>query len=322
MKKLLKIVGIVLLAIVLLAVILVAVLLVKNYIQSRKPLLTEDYYTWLQPEEALERKYTGLGDYDVSHTVLDYGDDTIRNIRIWYPTELERSARAYPAILVVNASNTAALNYEPFFARLASWGFVVVGNDDRQTGTGLSASQTLDYLLEQNASTGSLFFEKIDTERLGIVGYSQGGAGAVRAVTEYDSSGMFKVLFTGSAAHTYLSQMWGGYDPAKVSIPWFMTAGTGTSDDTGVSDITAEWAGVAPLASLKENYDKMAEDVLKIRARATGAEHEEMLVRTDGYMTAWMLYLLQNDTEAGQVFLGEDAEILHNANWQDVEKSR
>ena len=39
-------------------------------------------------------------------------------------------------------------------------------------------------------------------------------------------------------------------------------------------------------------------------------------------MTAWMLYLLQNDTEAGQVFLGEDAEILHNANWQDVEKSR
>ena len=70
--------------------------------------MTEDYYTWLQPEEALERKYTGLGDYDVSHTVLDYGDDTIRNIRIWYPTELERSARAYPAILVVNASNTAA----------------------------------------------------------------------------------------------------------------------------------------------------------------------------------------------------------------------
>ena len=255
MEKLLKIVGI-----VLLAVILVAVLLVKNYIQSRMPLLTEDYYTWLQPEEALERKYTGLGDYDVSHTVLDYGDDTIRNIRIWYPTELERSARAYPAILVVNASNTAALNYEPFFARLASWGFVVVGNDDRQTGTGLSASQTLDYLLEQNASTGSLFFEKIDTERLGIVGYLQGGAGAVRAVTEYDNGGMFKVLFTGSAAHTYLSQMWGGYDPAKVSIPWFMTA--------------------------------------------------------------WMLYLLQNDTEAGQVFLGEDAEILHNANWQDVEKSR
>lgn len=136
----------------------------------------------------------------------------------------------------------------------------MVGNDDRQTGTGLSASQTLDYLLEQNASTGSLFFEKIDTERLGIVGYSQGGAGAVRAVTEYDNGGMFKVLFTGSAAHIYLSQMWGGYDPAKVSIPWFMTA--------------------------------------------------------------WMLYLLQNDTEAGQVFLGEDAEILHNANWQDVEKSR
>jgi hypothetical protein len=47
-----------------------------------------------------------------------------------------------------------------------------------------------------------------------------------------------------------------------------------------------------------------------------------MLMRSDGYMTAWMLYQLTGDEEAGTVFLGENAEILHNANWQDVEKNR
>ena len=66
----------------------------------------------------------------------------------------------------------------------------------------------------------------------------------------------------------------------------------------------------------------MANDVPKVRARAAGAEHEQMLMRSDGYMTAWMLWQLTGDEEAGSVFVGENAELLHNANWQDVEKNR
>ena len=46
-----------------------------------------------------------------------------------------------------------------------------------------------------------------------------------------------------------------------------------------------------------------------------------MLVRSDGYLTAWMLYQLCDDKDAAKVFVGEDAEILHNTNWQDIEKN-
>ncbi len=183
-------------------------------------------------------------------------------------------------------------------------GFVVIGNDDRQTGTGAYASQTLDYILGQNDHSDSLFHDRIDVENIGIAGYSQGGAGALRAVTEYENGNQYKVLFTGSAAHAYLSQMWGGYDASKVSVPWFMTAGTGTSDDAGVPDLSLEWGGVAPLSSLIENYNNAADDIFKVRARVVGAEHEEMQRKTDGYMTAWMLYQLQCDEEAGRVFIG------------------
>ena len=35
-----------------------------------------------------------------------------------------------------------------------------------------------------------------------------------------------------------------------------------------------------------------------------------------------MLYHLQGDAEAESVFLGEDAELLGNTNWQDVEKNK
>lgn len=168
----------------------------------------------------------------------------------------------------------------------------------------------------------SIFYAKIREENIGVVGYSQGGAGAIRAVTEYDNSSRYETLFTGSAAYAYLAKMWGGYDASKVSIPWFMTAGTGSSDDAGVADTTDEWGGVAPLSSLIENYNNMSNNAFKIRARAVGAEHDDMQVRTDGYMTAWMLYQLQGNDEAGKVFIGEDAEILNNSNWQDIEKNK
>ncbi len=101
-----------------------------------------------------------------------------------------------------------------------------------------------------------------------------------------------------------------------------MAAGTGTSDDAGVADPNEEYAGVAPLSSLIENYDSINDTVFKVRGRAAGAEHGDMLARSDGYLTAWMLYQLKGDVEAGTVFLGGDAEILHNSNWQDVMKNQ
>ena len=321
-KRGLKIVGFVIMGIVILFVLLVGCLLIKNYVASKKPWLEKDYYTAFQSDSALEKRYAGIGSYDVSNAVIKYDDDTIKNIRIWYPAELDNTEEKYPFIIVANASNTAALNYEPYFERLASWGFIVVGNDDRQAGTGISTSLTLDYMLEQNKNSNSLFYEKIDIQNIGIIGYSQGGAGAIRAVTEYENSGLYKTIFTGSAAHSYLAQMWVGYDASKVSIAWFMTAATGTSDDTGATDAATEWLGVAPLSSLAENYDAMPDNVFKLRARVVGAEHEDMQESTDGYMTAWMLYQLQGDEEAGTALIGETAEIMNNSKWQDIEKSK
>ena len=100
-----------------------------------------------------------------------------------------------------------------------------------------------------------------------------------------------------------------------------MTAGTGKSDDAG-NDSSKEFGGVAPLSSLIENYNKISDDIFKVRARSVGTEHENMLEKNDSYMTAWMLYQLKGDEEASKVFIGEDVELLNNKNWQDVEKNK
>ncbi len=317
MKKVMKIIGV----IVLVIAVAVAVLVIKGVIEAKKPSVKEDYYTGFSTSAPLEQKYSQLGEYEVSSFNDPSDNGAIKKVRFWYPAELVSNDKKYPVIVVVNASGTPAFKYEPWFKRLASWGFIVVGNEDPQAGTGETTSIVLDYLL--NLSQGHQLNGRLDTDNIGIVGFSQGGAGALAAVTMYDNGSAYKTIFTGSAAYPFLAGNMGWkYDVSKIKIPYFMAAGTGATDDKGVADITKEYAGVAPLASLVENYETISDDVLKVRARATGAEHEDMLARSDGYMTAWMLWQLSGDEEAAAVFIGENAEILYNNNWQDVEKNK
>ena len=268
----------------------------------------------------LEKKYSGRGSFETAYTEFKSDNSKIDTIRVFYPAELADSNKSYPMIVSVNASGTRARNYMAVLDRIASWGFIVVGNDDPQSGTGETASETLEYIL--NIGADSELHGKIDKNNIGIMGYSQGGAGALCAVTNFDNGKLYKTIFTGSAAYPFLAHNMGwDYDVSKVAIPYFMTSGTGESDDAGVSDITKDYAGVCPLEAVVTNYNSISDELEKVRARATGAEHEDMLVRSDGYMTAWMLYQLCGDEEAAKVFVGDDAEILHNTNWQDIEKN-
>ena len=319
MKRVLKIV------LILVVILLVLGIAAFQYIKSMMPSgdgnndIVEGYYKNFKSDAALEMKYSQLGSFETAYTEFPSENATIGKVRVWYPKELENGKKAWPMIMVVNASGTPAASYEPFFPRLASWGFIVVGNEDGQTGNGKTASLTLDFML--SIPDSSVLSGKIDYDSMGIIGYSQGGAGAICAVTNYENGARYKAMFTGSAAYPTLAKNMGWeYDVSKVTIPYFMAAGTGKSDDSG-NDPETSYGGVSPLSAQIANYNSIADDVPKIRARAVGAEHEQMLMRSDGYMTAWMLYQLNGDEEAGSVFVGENAEILHNANWQDVEKN-
>lgn len=321
MKKVFKISGIMLLTVVALLTILLCIGKYKEYKALNTPVYPDNYYEGYAEVAGglLEAKYTGKGSYEVESITVPSDNMSIKNIRIFYPSEFRTGDKKYPLVLFVNGSQSPAKIYLPVLERLASWGFIVVGNDDPQTGKGDTASITLDYVLNESEIKG-----RVDTDNMGITGYSQGGAGAINAVTKHDNGKLYKALFTGSAAYPLLAQNMGwGYNPADISIPYFMTASTGTSDDSGADlDDAKNFAGVAPLQSLIEIYDGMPQETDKIRARVANAEHTDMIYRTDGYMTAWFLYYLQGNDEARKALFGESAEILSNPNWQDIEKNK
>ena len=299
-------------AVIIVVALALILMLGRNILDAKLPALSGNYYKSFKSQAELEQKYSQLGEYSVDSYTLENADETAGEINVWYPKNTEHKV---PMIIVANPSKLPASNYKPFFERLASWGFVVVGNEDPQSGNGASTSATLE-AMKGLVETHPLR-DVIDFDKIGVVGYSQGGSGALAAVTEYDNGSEFKAIFTGSAVEPGLAKSMGWvYDTSKIQASYFMTASTG---DTDTGDGKTE--GVAPLTSLMDAYISLEGDCEKIRARVSNADHNDMLKKCDGYMTAWMLYELAGDREAAMAFTGPDAEILTNANWQDIEKN-
>lgn len=142
-------------------------------------------------------------------------EEAFKEYRIWYPKELDKSTHTYPAVVMANGTGVPSKEYEPIFEHLASWGVIVIGNNDNESWSGLSSSRCLDFLIAENEREESVFFNKIDIEHIGIA--------AINAVTEFDNSGSFSSIYTASATWIDLAVglKW-NYDIKKVSMMIFL----------------------------------------------------------------------------------------------------
>lgn len=305
MKRAMKILGI----IVLTVIVLTASLLLKLKKEANKPMVEDHYWEKVQTGSEIEAKYMGLGEYAVKSVKYDVTDERWSHVTIWYPAELESSAKAYPLVVMANGTGVQNDRYEPVFAHLSSWGFVVVGNDDLSSGLGDSTAKSLDFVLELNGNADSIFFQKIDTGSIGVAGHSQGGVAAIHALYAFENSVLYRAAYTASAATETMIQSWNltdfAYDIAEVTVPILMVAGTGDVDSKTIS----------PLADMKRSFDRLR--VPAVMARRKNTDHGEMLYAANGYMVAWFRYTLMEDAYAGKAFIGDNAEILHNESWQD-----
>ena len=316
-----KFIKILLIVVCVIAVLLVSLVGCFAWL-AKQPVVKKDYYNDVVTDKPLEQKYTAMGSNDVSFAEYNAGDKKIGCYRIWYPTAMENSAEKYPLVVMANGTGIPSSKYEAIFEHLASWGFIVVGNEDESSFDGKSSDAGLDLMLNLNGDDTSIFYGKIDIQNIGIAGHSQGGVGAINAVTAQESGTYYKTIYTASTTHLALAEAlkW-EYDVSKIQIPYFMVAGT-LQVDAGDGIEGSSNVGIAPLFSLQENYAAISEQVEKIMARRVNTDHGDMLPYADGYMTAWFMYQLKGDSDAAKVFVGDDAEILSNENWQDVQKNR
>ena len=298
---------------------------VRDWSQE-EPSVAADYYQQTPVCGTIEAEYTAMGDYEVSYAEYPALDVLIKQYKVWYPSALEEGSQEWPIVVMANGTGVPASRYEPIFQHLASWGFVVIGNEQQASWQGDGSEGALELLIRLNEDPESAFYQKLDLECVGAAGHSQGAIGAINGVTSQPNGWRYKALYTASTPSSrYAMTLNWNYDVSKIQIPYFMAAGTGLLDagEEGLPEVleNTKEISISPLWPQEEKYSLIPNTTPKLRARRTGADHAEMLPWGDGYMTAWFMYWLQGDQEAGEAFVGEGAEILSNPCWQDLEKN-
>ncbi len=320
MKKVLKVIGI----IVAVSAVLVTVLLVSLGKMAKEK--NEKYYEYTNPVGAIEKKYSLMGSSEVSTIEFKSDNAQIGIFVIFYPAELNNEMRKCPVVLWANGTGSKSDTYTSFLKHLASWGFVVVSNNDENTRTGESLNAGIDLLIKENDNPDSVLYQKIDLDNIGIGGHSQGGPAVFNMATVQPHADMIKTVYAVSATSSYHTKVFGDgweYDISKVNVPTLLTAGTQTFDAGTATSADQEsdekagiMQGICPLWSLEENF-RLLPDVDKVYVRKTNVDHGDSHLQFDAYMTAWFRYYLTDDKEAGNAFFGDAPELSTNANYQD-----
>jgi len=251
---------------------------------ANHPSGSNKYYellTGLSPKESI---YMKLGKYEVK-TYEETATGTLGTFRMWYPAEATISSKKFPVIVSNNGTGWPATKYPEWFKHMASWGFIVVGNDEGTSWKGDSAQATLEWLINLNNTKSSVIYKKADLNNIGTVGHSQGGTGVENAITVQPSASMYK-------AAVMLASTYNGYnvllkwdaDASKIKIP--------------IMILVADSDGLTPLKDYNTLWNALPSKITKVAGRRKDCAHGDMLVYGDGYVTAWFLYYLQGNTEA------------------------
>ena len=279
--------------------------------------MKSSYIEKIKTSFPIEGRYKNYGMYASSDITFENVGriERVKKIKIYYPNEMILfPGKKYPLVLMVNGTGVEYPKYEATFKHLSSWGFIVAGNDDPSTCVGDSVVKTLQYILNLNNQKNNIFNNKIDIDKIGLSGHSQGGCGVFNAITKHgDLSKYFKCAFASSTTTKSLIEKLNlkpfKYEPELVNIPIMIVCSNGNADN-----------GICPFNETKENYDKIVRSAIKVLGVRKNVDHGDMLVAHDPYMTAWFCFILKNDEEAGKAFTGKDAEFLrNNENWMNCE---
>jgi pimeloyl-ACP methyl ester carboxylesterase len=226
----------------------------------------------------------------------------------FYPTDLggPNDTFKHPVLTWGNGTGSNACAYAPALLQLAAWGYVVVAANNASTGWGTEILAAANHLVQENANPSSVFHGKLDTNKIGAIGHSQGAGGAIRAAVL--SSGLIKSVVALSLTDPlgWVPVGIPAPDTGQLSVPTFFVRGSNDflATELGAALYYGGVPGAAAKASLK------------------GAGHND-LQAARGYVTAWLDYTLKGDGYARGAFVGDPPEIVERSDapedaWENV----
>lgn len=234
--------------------------------------------------------------YVTSNGVTSTGDfDSLFSGQIiYYPASLTEGDATYPVVVWANGTMCAPALYHSLLSKIAAGGYIVVTNTDMMSADGKSQIASVDFILEKNADPDSVFYQKVNTDRIAAAGHSQGGRSAVNAAAA-DSRIDCVLSIAGS---NYTSEA------KKLSTPTFFVAG-------GADVVVAASLWVKPAY---KNCKGPA-----VYADLKGALHTRCCTNPDDYADyalAWFDAWLCDNADALDIFRS-GGELSKDRDWKD-----
>lgn len=305
-------------------VCLAAVLFASSALVSCKP---PNY-----PTKPIELHYYAAGPWAVSVAIgAECCDSAGDKFDLYYPTNLGQNGFHHPILTWGNGTNSLSGNYTFFLKHMASWGFVIIAAQDKNSGAGQTILDGANFLIAANSNSASIFFNKLDVTQVGSFGHSQGATGALNALIK--SLGTIKTVmpielpgqqFCGNplncADTSHLSQ--GSIFLLDGSLDFPISPPTQLASATGLQSIFAY-------------YNATPAGIVKVKGSLNGPTHCDVQGVPNctpttvpcflgvygylGYPTAWMMFQLQNDNFAHGAFVNGTGEMFSETkNWQLV----
>jgi len=203
---------------------------------------------------------------------------------LYRPAVLEEGKK-YPLITWGNGTCAKPEGYRTLLRHVASHGFFVVAANSRQVGQNSPMTKALDWATAANKDPMSPYYGKIDLDKIGAMGHSQGGAATVSAAR--DSRVKTVILWNGGSSATKPFLAVSGDRDGANSLPGYKRA-TGNAPKGAYL-----WYHMIPGDG---PYDG----------------HLTLMVepeRVVGPATAWFRFILQDDPISKPWFVGADCKL-------------
>ena len=240
--------------------------------------------------------YTGNGPYRVAKKNVTIGNKG--QYTLFYPNPLDSNC-PHPVVAWGNGTFVTGSDVYGFYQEhAASWGIVVAVSHNSNVGDGSFHKAAIDYLLAENKSPSSIFYNKL-SDRAGTSGHSQGGAGADRAANHPNVEAVVNV------------QGNRGTPPAGVALLCL----TGTADIMPAGCPAAARAAREPAMSAKWNGGDHI-STATLLGYSLGDKGTRQYMRL---YSAWFRCFLADDQNACAMFKGgQNCPVCREAGWTEI----
>lgn len=206
-----------------------------------------------------------------------------------------KKGETYPVITWANGTCGITHGYAPLLGTLASYGFVVIASNSTWTATAPTNTvqlRALDYAKALNEDPNSVLYQRLNLDKIGAMGHSQGSLATAQAATDPRIKAL--ILWNGLPSNAKPFLYVSGEQDVVNTTPDNMAQATDNATQPGA---WVYYHQILPTGGVRTGHLVLMEQPERV---------VDMTV-------AWWKYLLNGDNDAKNMFLGDNCGLCNRA---------